>query len=117
MLLRSVVDHVVCFTLNDLIPEEEEATLKAGWDLQFTCEPDISILSLSTGRLLNQNNRINCSHALFVRYPTWEDVGEYWNHPCKTTFAQAFIHRQLNVSRHRPNAPARVAISDYRIGC
>ncbi|KAJ7564190.1 hypothetical protein O6H91_02G006400 [Diphasiastrum complanatum] len=74
--IRSVVDHPVLFKMPGMDTDDEKRILDGLYALKNEFE---GVYTLSTGRLLKEVD--NCTHAIFVRFPSEKVLADYYNSP------------------------------------
>ncbi|KAJ7564179.1 hypothetical protein O6H91_02G006200 [Diphasiastrum complanatum] len=73
---RFVVDHPVLFKMPELHADDEKRILDG---LYFLKDEFEGVYTLSTGRLIKEVD--NCTHAIFVRFPSDKVLVDYYNSP------------------------------------
>ncbi|KAG0598600.1 hypothetical protein M758_12G086700 [Ceratodon purpureus] len=87
-LRRKVVEHVVLLQMEeDLTDEQEKDMLDHLYSLQYHYR---GILAVSLGRVVERMPE-GVTHAFFQRFPSFEALEQYMNHPARLKVADEFI--------------------------
>ncbi|KAG0554348.1 hypothetical protein M758_12G086700 [Ceratodon purpureus] len=85
---RKVVEHVVLLQMEeDLTDEQEKDMLDHLYSLQYHYR---GILAVSLGRVVERMPE-GVTHAFFQRFPSFEALEQYMNHPARLKVADEFI--------------------------